>query len=234
MDNPKGKLQEYCQSKSLPFPTYETVHVAGLPHMPQFQSTVTVLVNGENRRYTGDLANNKKACEGSAAQVAMNAVTQHRQAAKTVYTGTKIRILVDIENQQKILDDIMEYIDIPKSNVEIIVFVTENSPLSKLNLKEIGQSPCDTKWTDDKIRVKKIHSVRADAADTFMIFEAGRMVEVAKQLTTCSASELDGSQPCRYLILSQDHFAKTLEECFVLYGFDAKMASNIETILSFL
>jgi ribonuclease III len=67
IENPKGELQEFLQSRSPEAPTYQTVQISGSDHEPLFECAVlhdgAELARGQGK--------NKKAAESAAAMVAL-------------------------------------------------------------------------------------------------------------------------------------------------------------------
>lgn len=198
----KNKLQEFCQKEKIDFPSYFTERLDSPAHLPEFKSHVKVF----DKEYYGIICSSKRSAELSAASEALKHIEKKIEKDKVIYQGESIAILIDLENQPTAVDELINKINLDKSNINILVFVSGNSHL------------VDREWNHQKIHNYRIPSVRNDAADTYMIFISGVL---------CKSNAYS-----KYIIVSRDHFAKTLEECFVFHQTVAMMECKVENILN--
>ena len=198
----KNLLQEFCQERKIPLPKYTTEKLESPAHLPEFISQVEI----DGMKYHSDKSySSKRAAELSVAGVALASIQTKTEENKKIYQGESVAILVDLENQPSIVDKLVQKVNLNESNLEILVFVSGNSHL------------IDKEWESKKIIKCMIPSVRSDAADTYMIFKVGQLVQ-QKAYT-------------KFIIVSRDHFAKTLEEILILEKVIALMECKVENIL---
>jgi len=199
MSNYKGRLQELCQKRHIEIPIYTTEKLPSASHIPLFQSTIiTQLLEVP---VWGQISGTKKSAENSAAHEALKIIEVEFEQKKFIWTGKPMAILIDIENQAKALDHILNHFDVTQSNIMIFVFLSEYSAL----IHSLPES-------SENIKIITCKSYRQDAADTLLILETGKLL---------SENTFD-----QFMIISQDHFAKTLEEIIISYGKQAKMISG--------
>lgn len=141
----KNLLQEYYQKKGLPLPTYETKRIGGSDHSPLFISTV---ITSDDLIIDSSPKNTRKKSELDAANKAYE-VVKTKSKLSDESTMSKLSIKSNNENNKKIIDNVIIYIDIenkPNSagnilneySIEIIGFVSRRHPIAE----NINDYPC--------------------------------------------------------------------------------------------
>lgn len=193
--NSKNLLQEYCQRNNYPLPEYQT-RSAGNDFFIS-----TVLVCG-NAAYTGDPASRKKDAEMNAATKAYQSICAENLEKKSSFQGSeKLGIFIDLENKQKIYDELDQHFHLDKSKFDIHIFITKNHVLAQ---KEF---PYASKHLVD--------SMMKDAVDTYLIFMLGKLADKYED----------------FIIVTGDHYAKVMEEILIKEGKKARMCTNIKDII---
>lgn len=192
--NAKNILQEYCQKNGFNLPSYQTSKTLdGL-----FISEVTV----HHKKYNGKAFSKKRDAEVDAADKANQKINKENFDKKIIYqNGEKWGIFIDLENKQKIYEELEQYYHLNKSQIDIYIFITKNHILSQ---KEYQYATIYT-----------IDSMMRDAVDSYLIFILGRFFNRYQN----------------FIIVSGDHYAKTMEEILVKEGKKAKMCANIREIM---
>lgn len=201
----KNQIQEFCQKRGLSMPKYLTTRLPSPAHQPEFVSKLAF----NNSTFEGEIASSKRRAELSAAEIALQSLEEEKITQQIVYDGPPVLILVDLENQPRAVEQLQERINLDAStNIYILVFVSKISHLS------------EQVWDNERIKKHIVPSVRSDAADTYMIFMAG--------LWSTDLSYRN------FIIMSRDHFAKTLEEIFHYHKKEAIMECQIDRIIDYL
>lgn len=192
--NSKNLLQEYCQKNRLLFPIYESERIQdGL-----FISKVKVC----GKEYIGKPKDKKKEAERSVATEAYNDICAENLKKKYSYAKKeRLGIFIDLENKQKIYDELDKYFYLDRGEIHIHIFVTRNHDLAQKEYQHATKHIID--------------SMLKDAADVYMIFMLGKLVNKYEDL----------------IIVSGDHYAKVLEEILVREGKKVNMCTNIEEIM---
>lgn len=183
----KNTLQEYCQGRKLPLPSYKTIRVGGSDHAPTWKSTVTIY---DGRQFEGDIGPIKSRAEGLAAFNAISALNHTKiseidrkvpEISKQIMMPPKTALLVDVENLPKFIDELPLNIN----NLTVYAF--------------IGRHHClvDKKFPPGTIKVIS-PSTRPDGTDTCMQVYTGALLSKEVYDT--------------YLIATRDHYGSALVE----------------------
>lgn len=179
MQSAKNILQEYCQQKRLPLPTYNTSW-----EELGWQSEVTIL---DGKIFEGEVCTTKVKAEQSAAQVALESLIE-KQEKKHTKDGY-FAILVDLENQPKVVEELISQV-ILTEKVRIFSFSFGSHPSVK-KLAELlfrFEGPIEHEFVAHGC-------TRADATDIMMCIWIG-----------ANQRKLDKYQ---FLIVTKDHFGDT-------------------------
>ena len=217
--NYKGLLQEYCQKKHIRLPEYFTKKIFKNKDISEKYSCVDV----NNKVYqekinTLETKNNKTKEEQIIAKLAYNTIELIDENNKIKFNietdcfgKTKTSLFIDIENKQKIIEEIKEKIDINYkkfiNNIDIYVVMSTNHHLfGKMEVNDFY----NLEWT---------YSSYKDAADIYMAYLCGQKLLLYENIG----------------IVTSDHFGNSLvdilneESCT-----NCKLLKNIDEIIEFL
>jgi hypothetical protein len=184
----KNRLQEIFQKIDYPLPQYYTQQEVSDDHLPQWISTVTIVMDKDKwvtKEYKGEKCGKKKVAECSAALIALKEYKQPMQEEKrdtdlfsVLWENYRLIVLVDIENTPNI------------SNLT-------NIPPDVLVVGVLGH--CHNMATKHMNFPKYvIKSALKDAADHALTFLAGMISQKANT---------------EVLIISRDHYAEATVLC---------------------
>jgi hypothetical protein len=144
--NAKNSIQEYYQKRKQSLPEYTSVRVGGTDNEPLWQSSVTT-IDGE---YLGEICNNKKQADLSAAQIALTKLP----VEKIVYEKVvgRVALFVDVENLPHFADEAATRFG---KNMVIYAFVGKHHHLS------------DKKFSPGIIKIIS-PSTRSDGNDSYI------------------------------------------------------------------
>ena len=201
----KNKLQEYCQKYGYDMPVYHTIRIENTEaHLPLFDSYI-IFNQKQYGPYEYLRAKNKKDAEKNIAEYVVNDLYKNAENNKIVYNGKqKLCLMIDIENKQKIIDEIEFSIDV--QNIDIYLFLSKS------------HHSAENKKLYEKYNMMVIDGIRSDAADTNMIFAAGKLYKDYDKMG----------------IVTGDHFGQTLVEILVNHGLESKLLLNINDIIEFI
>lgn len=202
----KNTLQEYFQSRRLPSSQYFTERCGGSDHSPLWQSRVIFwsVKNSTFGEVTGNIASTKVRAEMSAAELALDILTNENNGSisgetdnstfnlppsnildisqihdKKIKVEGKTALFVDVENLPKFIDEVVQQV----SGIDIYAFVGYHHCLS-------GKV-----FPENVVKVLS-PSTRSDGSDTCMQVYIGYML-AHKTYDT-------------YLIATRDHYGSAL------------------------
>lgn len=188
MINYKNKLQEFCQKRSLDLPVYQTVYDNGfrssvMIKLIKSQNNIQDIQDTGNIQESGDIFNNKKAAEQSAASKMLNRISEilHQKTINyTIPDNENVYILIDMENIH-----IGNYFEQKKfsSNIHFIGFATENHPALSIPYPEL-------------LKIVTIKSDRKDATDLLIVWYTSSLIE--------------NNEVNKIMIVTKDHFGSGL------------------------
>ena len=217
--NYKGLLQEYCQKKQIPLPKYFTKKF--FKNKDIFEKYSCVNVNNklyQKKINTSETKNNKKKEEQIIAEYAYNSIKLIDENNKIKFNietdcsgKTKTSLFIDIENKQRIIEEIEQKIDVNYKNfidnIDIYVVMSSNHHLfEKMKVGDFY----NLEWT---------YSSYKDAADIYMSYLCGQKLSLYENIG----------------IITSDHFGNSLvdilneESCT-----NCKLLKNIDEIIKFL
>ncbi len=178
----KSKLQEYCQKKNLPLPSYTTIG-EGPSHAPRFFCDLSL---GEIE-ISSPACPSKKLAENVAAELCYKQLVEtKKKAALSFDLPRKLLVFLDLENKPNVAKEILD--GTHTTNVRFLGYASKEHPTLK-KAREIE---------DYRFEVFEIPSTRNDAADLGIALEVGVLVGLDHKVD--------------FVIVSGDHFAETLSE----------------------
>lgn len=187
----KNELQEYCQRNAIELPKYKSSRIDNdRDHEPIWQCEI-VFNNKSYRTVSGT----KKGAEVKIAEMIIGEL-QPKQQITTIIKKQKIDDILKIDFSRYIRIILIdgENVDILENNFKetdlILIFVAKNATKNNVFKLQTQLDNCFVIISD---------SIARDAADTLLIFTAGRL-----------AVKLSDRQ---FVIITKDHFGESLQKC---------------------
>jgi hypothetical protein len=183
----KNRLQEFFQKRGLPLPKYTTSRAGGPDHKPIWVCQIQ-LPDGDI--VMGSPESSRRAAELSAAEDALTQITgdeEEYEDSGMLSPDLKTVILIDIENQPKALEEIL---NLETTNITVFGFISTGHPLiDKIEGSDLNEDKRFTWWI--------VNSTRKNAADIGMSYATGIMAKTYQN----------------FVIISGDSFSDVLADC---------------------